>query len=69
MTLPKNQITDMELHNEIQGHIDAHYNPSDSTSEDGIDWDLAEISAHEHLDKYVGPELVQHHFNIHKGVE
>lgn len=50
---------DRELLDAVQEHVDAAYTPTNDVSSDGIDWESAEKSAHEHLDKFVGYEDVQ----------
>lgn len=57
-------MMDSELLDTVQEHVDAAYT-SDINS-DGIDWALAEKTAHEHLDKFVGFEAVQNAINWFK---
>lgn len=57
---------DSELLDVVQEHIDAAYTCNGDINSDGIDWALAEKTAHEHLDKFVGFEAVQNAINWFK---
>lgn len=55
-----------ELLDAVQLHIDAHYISEAPIESDGIDWEAAENSAHEELDKQFGAVLVNKAFQWFK---